>query len=151
MIRRMKNSDLPRCGEIYAGAFPAEHWRIDWNAENAAEYLSDFFEQKHFVGYVYEDNYEIVGCVFAVRKRSGSKEEVHIQEMAVLPEKQGTGIGKQLLNTIKDYCKKHDLAGVVLYTSEYAPAAEFYKRNDFKISRGTICMYFDMDDLKNDR
>ena len=62
--------------------------------------------------------------------------------MAVLPERQGHGIGKQLLNAVKDYSKEKGLAGIVLYTSEYAPAAKFYEKNGFKLSNGTICMYF---------
>ena len=62
--------------------------------------------------------------------------------MAVLPERQGQGIGRQLLNTVLDYSKEAGFAGVVLYTSEYAPAAKFYEKNGFKLSQGTICMYF---------
>lgn len=141
MIRTIKNNDLPECGRIYAKAFPIEHWGIDWNTDNAAEYLKDFFEQKKFVGYVYEEKGKIIGCIFALRKISGSKEEIHINEMAVLPEKQGLGIGTMLLNKIKEYCIENKLAGVVLYTNENAPAAKFYKKNGFELSQGTICMY----------
>lgn len=144
MIRLMQRTDLPQCGKIYAKAFPLEYWGIDWDAENATEYLCDFFEQKRFIGYVYEENDEVIGCIFAVRKKCGSKEEIHINEMAVLPEKQGFGIGKKLLDAIKDYCKNNDLSGVVLYTSKYAPAAKFYEKNHFKVSQGIICMYCDM-------
>ena len=79
MIRVMKNIDLAQCGMIYAKAFPMEHWGIDWTAENATEYLRDFFEQKRFVGYVYEENDEVLGCIFALCKISGSKEEIYIQ------------------------------------------------------------------------
>lgn len=143
MVRTIKLEDLMKCGEIYAKAFPMEHWGIDWDANNAAEYLRDFYEQKKFVGYVYEEDGEILGCLFALRKISGSKEEIYINEMAVLPERQGQGIGKQLLSAIKGYSKNHSLAGIVLYTSEYAPAAKFYEKSGFKLSQGTICMYFD--------
>ena len=83
----------------------------------------------------------ISGCIFALCKISGSKKEIYINEMAVLPERQGLGIGKQLLNAVKDYSKNNGLAGIVLYTSEYAPAAKFYEKNGFKLSNGTICMY----------
>ncbi len=141
MIRQMQVEDLKRCGEIYAQAFPIEHWGIDWNPDNARAYLSDFYEQKKFVGYVYEENSEIVGCVFAHCKISGSKRELYINEMAVLPQMQGQGIGRALLNTVLQYSREIGLAGVVLYTSEYAPAAKFYERNGFKLSQGTICMY----------
>ena len=71
MIRVMENIDLAQCGMIYAKAFPMEHWGIDWTAENATEYLRDFFEQKRFVGYVYEENDEVLGCIFALCKISG--------------------------------------------------------------------------------
>ncbi len=141
MIRIMKPDDIAQCGMIYAKAFPIEHWGIDWTAENAAEYLQDFFEQKRFVGYVYEENDKLSGCIFAVCKLSGSKEEIYVNEMAVLPEYQGNGIGRQLLNAVKDYSRDNGLAGIVLYTSKYAPAAKFYEKNGFKLSDGTICMY----------
>ena len=42
----MKPDDIAQCGMIYAKAFPIEHWGIDWTAENAAEYLQDFFDRK---------------------------------------------------------------------------------------------------------
>ena len=113
MIRIMKYSDLEQCGMIYAKAFPMERWGIDWTTENATEYLQDFFEQKRFVGYVYEENDTISGCIFALRKISGSKEEIYINEMAVLPERQGQGIGKQLLNAVKDYSNDNGLAGTI--------------------------------------
>ena len=90
---------------------------------------------------MYEEDDAIIGCLFALCKISGSKKEIYINEMAVLPERQGQGIGSQLLKKILDYSKEEGLAGVVLYTSEYAPAAKFYEKNGFKLSQGTICMY----------
>ena len=76
MIRRMIKEDLQQCGEIYAMAFPIEYWGIDWNSDNAREYLTDYYEQKKFIGYVYEEDDTIIGCIFAVCKLSGSKKEV---------------------------------------------------------------------------
>ena len=46
MIREMKEEDLQQCGVIYAKAFPIEYWGIDWNPDNAKEYLLDYYEQK---------------------------------------------------------------------------------------------------------
>ena len=142
MIRKMKEEDLQQCGVIYAKAFPIEYWGIDWDPDNAKEYLLDFYEQKRFIGYVYEEDDAVIGCIFALCKISGSKKEIYINEMAVLPERQGQGIGRQLLKTLLDYSKEKGYAGIVLYTSEYAPASKFYERNGFKLSQGTICMYY---------
>ena len=143
MIRKMKKEDLQQCGEIYAMAFPIEYWGIDWTPDNAKEYLLDYYEQRKFVGYVYEEDDTIIGCIFAICKISGSKKELYINEMAVVPERQGQGIGRQLLNEVLDYSREAGLAGVVLYTSEYAPAFKFYENNGFKLSQGTVCMYFE--------
>ena len=137
----MVKEDLQQCGEIYAMAFSIEYWGIDWNSDNAREYLTDYYEQKKFIGYVYEEDDTIIGCIFALCKISGSKKDIYINEMAVLPERQGQGIGRQLLNAILDYSREAGYAGVVLYTSEYAPAFKFYEKNGFKLSQGTICMY----------
>lgn len=142
MIRTMERRDLAQCGGVYAQAFPMEHWGIDWTAERAAEYLGDFFEQKRFVGYVYEEDGKVTGCIFALCRLCGSKKELWINEMAVLPGRQGQGIGRQLLDTVKAYSRDNGLAGIVLYTSRFAPAAKFYENNGFQLSEGTICMYF---------
>ena len=88
MIRKMKEEDLQQCAVIYAKAFPIEYWGIDWNPDNAKEYLLDYYEQKRFVGYVYEEDDVVIGCIFALCKISGSKKEMYINEMAVLPERQ---------------------------------------------------------------
>ena len=44
MIRKMKEEDLQQCAVIYAKAFPIEYWGIDWNPDNAKEYLLEYCE-----------------------------------------------------------------------------------------------------------
>lgn len=141
MIREIQKEDISRCGEIYVKAFPKEYWGVEWSVERACEYLQDYTEQKRFVGYVYEEAGVVQGAMFACGKISGYKEEIYINEMMVMPDMQGKGIGKELLNAIKSYSEIHELAGVVLYTSEYAPAMKFYEKNDFQITKGVICMF----------
>ncbi|MCI5873206.1 MAG: GNAT family N-acetyltransferase [Roseburia sp.] len=62
--------------------------------------------------------------------------------MIVNPKKQRSGIGKELVDTLKDYSKENGLAGIVLYTHEQAPAKRFYEKNGFQLSEGVICMYW---------
>ena len=86
MIRQMQVEDLKKCGEIYAQAFPIEHWGIDWDPDNARAYLADFFEQKKFVGYVYEENGEIVGCVLHFVKFQEVKESYILMKWLYCPK-----------------------------------------------------------------
>ena len=132
----MKDSDLAQCGMIYARAFPMEHWGIDWTTENATEYLQDFFEQKRFVGYVYEENEEVSGCIFALCKISGSKKEIYINEMAVLPERQGQGIGKQLLNAVKNLVKMKVLQELFFIQVSMPRQLSFMKKTDLSCQMG---------------
>ena len=60
---------------------------------------------------MYEEDDVIIGCIFALSKISGSKKEIYIYEMAVLPERQGQGICRQLLKTLLDYSKETGYAG----------------------------------------
>ena len=47
---------------------------------------------------MYEEDDEVIGCIFALCKISGSKKEIYINEMAVLPERQkGDGIMQFLI------------------------------------------------------
>lgn len=132
----MKDSDLAQCGMIYAKAFPMEHWGIVWTTENATEYLQDFFEQKRFVGYVYEENEEVSGCIFALCKISGSKKEIYINEMAVLPERQGQGIGKQLLNAVKNLVKMKVLQELFFIQVSMPRQLSFMKKTDLSCQMG---------------
>ena len=67
--------------------------------------LYNIVDQIFIVGFVYEENKEVLGCIFALRKISGNKEEIYINEMAVLPERQGQGIGNSpKYNCIHNEC-----------------------------------------------
>ena len=68
MIRQMMKGDIPVCAEILCAVYNNEMWRCRWTKEAGTEYLKDYFEAKKFVGYVVEENGEIVGALFAHEK-----------------------------------------------------------------------------------
>ncbi len=41
--------------------------------------------------------------------------------------------------TSEETARGKGYAGVVLYTSEHAPASKFYENNGFKLSQGNTC------------
>jgi GNAT superfamily N-acetyltransferase len=57
--------------------------------------------------------------------------EVFIEEMFVLPKKQGQGIGSRLMDALWQYVTEHRLAGLTLSTNRYAPAPAFYRKHGF--------------------
>ena len=73
---------------------------------------------------------------------SWNANEVYVDKMFVAPKRQRSGIGKALADALKVYCKDKNLAGIVLYTAEAAPAKLLYEKNGFKVSDRAICMYW---------
>ena len=101
----MKKQDISACGDILMAVYNNELWQCRWGKEAAESYLTDFFEHKKFVGYVAEEGNIIVGGLFAHEKIWWNNSEVFIEEMFVVPEKQGKGIGTALLLETEKYIK----------------------------------------------
>ncbi len=142
MIRPYEESDLAQCAKIFRQAFSEEDWGCAWTQERAELYLSDYVNNPKFVGFVSEDAGVIDGAIFACKKVSWNNDEIYVDDLIVNPKKQRSGIGKELVDTLKDYSKENGLAGIVLYTHEQAPAKRFYEKNGFQLSEGVICMYW---------
>ena len=141
MIREMKREDIPVCAELLRSVYNNELWQCRWSHDTAVEYLTDFFEMKKFIGYVLEENKEIVGAVFAHEKVWWNNSEIFVEEMFVKPSLQRKGYGTMLLEKIGDTVKEKGFAGITLSTNKYAPAPKFYKKNGFEESGHVLFMY----------
>ena len=144
-IREMNVEDIGACADILCSVYNNELWMCRWDKETAVEYLKDFFENKKFVGYVAEEEGEVIAGIFAHEKVWWNSSEVFVEEMFVTPEKQGNGIGTSLLQQVEEYVKKHNLAGITLSTNKYAPAPKFYEKNGFVHCEHVIFMAKEME------
>ena len=140
IIREMISSDMNECVDILCSVYNNELWMCRWDKKTAAEYLNDFYESKKFVGYVAEEDGEIIAGLFAHEKVWWNNSEVFIEEMFVSPDKQRKGIGTALLNKVQEYVKEHSMAGITLSTNKYAPAPKFYEKNGFVNCEHVILM-----------
>ena len=131
MIREMKPDDIPVCAEILCSVYNNDLWRSRWEPSAAIEYLTDIFRMPKFLGYVIEENGEILGAVFAREKVWWSGSEVYVEELFVKPEYQGKGFGSGLMGRIEQYVQEKGLAGITLSTNRYAPASAFYHQLGF--------------------
>ena len=131
MIRKMSEHDIPVCADILCAVYNNELWMCRWEKETAIEYLNDFYKSHKFIGYVAEEDGELIAGLFAHEKVWWNNSEVFIEEMFVLPEYQGKGIGTALLQEVGNYIKEKGLAGITLSTNKYAPAPKFYEKNGF--------------------
>lgn len=130
-IRKMLPSDLSACAKIMQSVYNNPLWQARWTQEKAEEYLADFFDMRKFLGFVAEEQGEVIGAIFAHEKVWWNNSEIFVEEMFVAPELQGKGCGSALLRRIEACAAEKGLAGITLSTNRYAPAPVFYRKNGF--------------------
>ena len=130
-IRKMESRDIVSCAEVLCSVYNNELWQCIWTEQTAAEYLTDFFEMKKFVGYVLEEGNEIMGGIFAHEKVWWNNSEIFVEEMFIKPEQQRKGYGSLLIGQVEKDAEERSFAGITLSTNKYAPAPNFYRKNGF--------------------
>lgn len=141
MIRKMNESDMPRCAEILCEAYNNEMWQCRWTAQTATAYLMDYFRAEKFVSFVLEEDGDIIGALFAHEKIWWNNSELYVDEVFITPAKQRGGYGSALLKAAEQYSAEHGLAGLTLCTNKYAPARDFYRKNGFSDNEYIVFMY----------
>ena len=120
MVRKLQKADINRVVDIWLDTnlkshsfIPAKYWKDNF------ELVKEMLSQAEV--YIYENNQKIQGFI-------GLNDE-YIEGIFVSDEMQSQGIGKILINYVKDKRKK-------LFLNVYqknTPAISFYQREDFKI------------------
>lgn len=127
----MTSADIKECAGILCAVYNNEMWQCRWERTTAAEYLTDYFAAKKFVGYVMATDGKVGGAIFCHEKVWWNNSELFVDEMFVRPDLQRHGYGSALLRAAESYIEAHHLAGFTLSTNRYAPAPQFYKKNGF--------------------
>jgi ribosomal protein S18 acetylase RimI-like enzyme len=106
----------------------------EWPAEGSAGYAEGrerfFAELERGDVYVALDGEQIVGAV----RTKPQDNDLYIQQIAVDPSRQGTGVGSWLLARIDELARLRGLGGLSLETAEMAEAnIRLYRRHGFEI------------------
>lgn len=90
-IRMMNSSDLTGASLVHKAAFPRQSFSCEWLACNLRAY-------PRFLSFVAEVNDQIVGYIVWTQKSGFRAEAVlELEQLAVLPQCQGQGIGRSLI------------------------------------------------------
>lgn len=141
MIKKFEMNDLDRCAEIMMSVYNNELWQCHWSLEKAKAYLHDYVESKKFIGYTLWIDNVIKGALFCHEKIWWNNNEIFVDEMFIAPEFQRQGYGTELLSVVENYIKEHNLAGFTLATNRFAPAPNFYRKNEFSDAEHVLYMY----------
>ena len=82
------------------------------------------------------ENQEFVGFVSYEINCKPNKTKIH--KIYVLPETQGTGIGKQLLDLVKTKAQENQQTAIFLNVNKYNNAQNFYQKLGFTITKEEV-------------
>ena len=132
MVRRFKKSDLKNCVNLLIDVYYDDPWNHKWTIETGTRYLDEISDLQRFVGFVFEEEGEILGAVFANEQVWWSGDELYIYELYVSNKHHKQGIGKQLIAALENHVQENNLEGITLLTSNKTPAPDFYKHLGFE-------------------
>ncbi len=122
---------------------------IKWGkkAEELQTYAGDhlgksFYEKiiKEGVSLVIELEDKMAG--FLIAELDSDLDFAYLTQLFVLPDQQGQGLGKMLIEAYLEKCKEAGVAKVYLFVQENnEKAVEFYKKQGFKKGKPFISMY----------
>lgn len=112
--------------------------------EEKLESMADHINDGTAHVFVAKEDNEIVGLLWGYRHSTELEEAFHVAYIAVLPEKRGCGIGRELLRRAEETAKQLGIVNVELIVSEdNLNALSFYKKLGFKTERRTMSKTID--------
>ena len=140
-IRQATINDLSRIQELNNDLFKLEKENYDptlvsdWPlSADGKEYFGDLILNHYVI--VATINNNAVAYLAGTINEKGSYEEIaygEINNMLVTEQCRGLGIGKQLIDEFKEYCKRNNINNLKVEASaKNLNAINFYKRNGFE-------------------
>ena len=133
LIRSIESEDIESISDLYASVFSSPPWNEPWNFEKAKLRLEHIFLSKDFVGLLVEIEESVEAIILGNSEPFLSEKTFHLREMCVNPKLQGTGIGQRLIQRLHEKLKELDVSGVYLTTRNDIKAANFYRKNGYKL------------------
>ncbi|WP_208596475.1 GNAT family N-acetyltransferase [Vreelandella zhanjiangensis] len=92
-IRQMEATDLDEAAKVHSLAFPRQAHSYEWLKCN-------FSASPRFLCFVAEVSGNVIGYIMWMQKSGFRSEAVlELEQLAVLPNRQGQGVGKQLIES----------------------------------------------------
>ena len=142
MIKKYTPTDIDICVPVFIDVFKNEPWNYDWiTNEKIYKYFNDLQNTPGFLGLLHYDIGELTGFCFGLIYDYFANNTYDIKEILVKRKYQRKGIGTAMLAEVENYLKTYDMKIITLTTQRKIPAFEFYKKNAYSVSDGSVYMY----------
>ena len=139
-LKPLHVDDLQNCAEIFVEVFNSSPWEEGWTVSSAMPRMKEIAGTPGFVGLKAIAEGRMVGFVMGYAESYDAGSDFYLKEMCVRPKMQKQGIGKVLLDELKEQLRNAGARTLYLLTSREALATRFYENNGFQTSDKMIVM-----------
>jgi len=130
IIERIENKErLAVCVPILIDAYNNEPWNDSWNNVTATALLNYSFETPGFMGWMASLNNKVVGACVGNIEPYYTGDVFFLKQMFVSVGLQKSGIGRQLLETMKEEIAGKGVTSAILFTGK--EIQDFYTKSGF--------------------
>ena len=134
-IRKVTKEDLVEISDIFRIESAKKPYFQKWNKKTALRDITKSFKEDDF--YIYVIDKKIVGFIIS---QINENNEGYVNELWIIKEFQGKGIGKALTKFIEDKYKKKEVKSIGLTANQRAGAVNFYKKLKYKVKHELFYM-----------
>ena len=128
IVKEIAYKTWPLC---YADILSSEQMNYMLDKFYNLEYLTQNIENGHVFLLAKEDNINLGFASYETNYKAEKK--THLHKNNKLPEAQGKGIGKLLLNQVEYLAKENHSTALSLNVNKFNKAQDFYKKNGFNV------------------
>ena len=139
------SSHLKGCSNLFVEVFNGSPWNESWSFETASKRLEDCYATLGFYGIVAIEENKVFGFALGFSEVSYEGQHFYLKEMCVQANKQRSGIGTKIVDTLYRDLADKDISMIYLLTMRDSSAADFYQKCGFSYSSKMSMM------LKNTR
>jgi aminoglycoside 6'-N-acetyltransferase I len=132
-IKRLIPEHLSSAAAVLVSAYARPPWNEDWSLEAAVENVKNVLETPKSIALAAIEGDKVLGVGLGIRQRRHSGPVIYLDELSVLPEAQGAGIGTALLSAIYETAMAEGCNSVWLVSQREGALSKFYQRCGFAI------------------
>lgn len=131
-IKELTTQDIEQIKKIILETFSKEPWNDDWQDQaQFHSYIIDLIDNKNSLSLGLYENKDLIGVSLGRIKHWYTGTEYWIDDLAIIPVKQGKGCGSKFIELIEDFIRHRGIVGIVLFSERNIPAYHLYVKKGF--------------------
>ena len=141
-IRKINKNDLDVCSKILEEAYSNPPYNEIFKDSTSLKYIQgkyNNYAENSFVAI--DDKNNIIAFIFLNISSWSNGPQAILEEIAVSPSFQGTGVGKELMSYAHNYLNSQGAKSVMLWAKKDERLLNFYKKNGYFLADDFVVMF----------